>query len=390
MKTVALGEIATWGSGGTPSRSKREYFGDGLPWLSITDLNDGPVGEAKESLTELGLKHSSAKAVPPGTLLVAMYGSIGKLGIATRELCTSQAIAFAIPDANRVHTRYFFHFLLAERRSLLARGRGGTQSNIGQGDLKSWKMPLLPLSEQRRIAEVLDRADALRTKRRAALAQLDSLTQSIFLDMFGDPAANPKAWPRIVLGELAVNGFQNGLYKHSSHYGTGTPILRIDAFYDGVVTGLDTLKRLRASASEIETYGLRESDVVVNRVNSIEYLGKSAIVPFLREPVVFESNMMRFAIDRKMALPSYVVAFLQSGFIKRQIGVAAKQAVNQASINQTDVAAFQFNIPPLSVQQTFVDRIIAIEALKTTHRAALAELDALFASLQHRAFRGEL
>lgn len=135
---------------------------------------------------------------------------------------------------------------------------------------------------------------------------------------------------------------------------------------------------------------MHEGDIVVNRVNSIEYLGKSAIVPVLREPVVFESNMMRFVVDAKMALPSYVVAFLQSGFIKRQIGVAAKQAVNQASINQTDVSAFQINIPPLALQQTFVRRIAAVEKLKATHRAALTELDALFASLQHRAFRGEL
>ena len=112
---VMLGDIATWGSGGTPSRAVREYFGPGLPWLSIADLEDGPVGRAKESLTPLGIQNSSAKPVPAGTLLVAMYGSIGKLGISTCELCTSQAIAFAIPDKSRVDTRYMFHYLLAQR-----------------------------------------------------------------------------------------------------------------------------------------------------------------------------------------------------------------------------------------------------------------------------------
>jgi type I restriction enzyme S subunit len=147
---------------------------------------------------------------------------------------------------------------------------------------------------------------------------------------------------------------------------------------------------LNVSPAELETYGLREGDVVINRVNSMEYLGKSAIIPALAEPVVFESNMMRFRVNPVIALPSYVVAFLQSGFIKGQIGVAAKQAVNQASINQRDVSGFRINVPPLALQQTFAHRIAAIEALKTIHCAALAELDALFASLQHRAFRGEL
>ena len=150
------------------------------------------------------------------------------------------------------------------------------------------------------------------------------------------------------------------------------------------------MSHLRVSPAELETYGLREGDVVINRVNSMEYLGKSAIIPALPEPVVFESNMMRFRVNHEIALSSYVVEFLQSSFVKGQIGVAAKQAVNQASINQKDVSGFRINVPPLSLQQTFGRRITAIETLRTAHRSALAELDALFASLQHRAFRGEL
>jgi type I restriction enzyme S subunit len=192
------------------------------------------------------------------------------------------------------------------------------------------------------------------------------------------------------LGELIQSGPQNGLYKPSTDYGTGTPILRIDAFYDGAVTKLATLKRVRVTAEEAVVFGLQAEDIVINRVNSIDYLGKSALIPVLQEPTVFESNMMRFKVQAERVLPIYLVAFLQTPFVKEQIRAASKDAVNQSSINQQDVKAFRISVPPLAHQQTFATRIQAIESLKATHRAALAESDALFASLQHRAFRGAL
>jgi type I restriction enzyme S subunit len=258
-------------------------------------------------------------------------------------------------------------------------------------DFLNLKLPKPPsLSKQQYIADVLDRAEALRTKRRATIVQLDELVQSLFIDMFGDPVTNTKGWSRIKLEELIVTGPQNGLYKPASDYGSGVPILRIDAFYDGQVTKLSTLKRLRISDEELNLYKLSPGDIVINRVNSMEYLGKSAIIPDLDEPIVFESNMMRFSVDQNEIEPQYLVQFLQTNFIKGQIMNSAKHAVNQSSINQKDVKSFQVNVPPLPLQKEFIRRVEAINKLKSTHQASLAELDELFASLQYRAFRGEL
>jgi len=122
----------------------------------------------------------------------------------------------------------------------------------------------------------------------------------------------------------------------------------------------------------------------------MEYLGKSALIPDLNEPTVFESNMMRFGVDRDRVDPLYVVEFLKTQFIKRQILTSAKNAVNQSSINQQDVKSFRINVPPFPLQREFARRVRAVEKLKTAERASLAELDALFDSLQYRAFRGEL
>ena len=161
-------------------------------------------------------------------------------------------------------------------------------------------------------------------------------------------------------------------------------------YHDGEVTKIGSLKRVRISEDELNLYRLQPNDIIINRVNSLEYLGKSALIPPLREPTVFESNMMRFTVICDVLEPRYLTQFLQTGFIKGQILNSAKNAVNQSSINQQDVKGFQINVPPLTLQRVFTSRVAAVEKLKTTHRAALAELDALFASLQHRAFRGEL
>ena len=283
-----------------------------------------------------------------------------------------------------------YHQLRAMQQVINGLRTGAAQPHVYAKDIAQLIVAVPPITEQRRIAAILDKAEVLRAKRREALGQLDRLAQSIFVEMFGDPLTNPKGWPRLNLGDLIASGPQNGLYKPASDYGFGTPILRIDAFYDGVVTGLSTLKRLRVDARELVLYGLHENEIVVNRVNSPEYLGKSALIPALPEPVVFESNMMRFAVKTELTTPHYLIAFLQTDFIKAQIRTAAKDAVNQSSINQQDVKGFLINLPPLSLQKTFSVRQTAIEGQRLKHNAAVTQTHHLLASLQHRAFRGEL
>jgi type I restriction enzyme S subunit len=297
------------------------------------------------------------------------------------------------PKSGVSEGRYLHHYLrqphirsTGERRMT---GSGG-QRRVPQDYLASLPLPLPPTEEQRRIAAILDQADALRAQRRQALAELDKLAQAVFVEMFGDADSNPHNWPLRSLGSLILIGPQNGLYKPSSDYGDGTPILRIDAFYDGVVTKLATLKRLRVTDKELDLYGLKTGDLVINRVNSLDYLGKSALIPELAEATVFESNMMRFSVNLAEIDPAYLIKFLQLGFIKRQVLSRAKNAVNQSSINQQDVKGLTVLLPPLHLQQAFANRIRAIESLKAKHRTALADSDALFSSLQHRAFTGAL
>lgn len=153
IKTT-LGECFKWGSGGTPKSGNSEYYGGNIPWLVIGDLNDSIINESSQKITEKGLHNSSAKLVDEGTLLLAMYGSIGKLGIAGMKLATNQAIAFA--EKNEIETKYLFNFLLYVRLQLNTLGKGATQQNISQTVIKAFPFPLAPLNEQKRIVAKIE------------------------------------------------------------------------------------------------------------------------------------------------------------------------------------------------------------------------------------------
>lgn len=151
-----LGEISAWGSGGTPRRSNSAYFGGDIPWVTITDLTDGVVSTTIASITQAGVENSAVKLAPAGSVLVALYGSIGKLGMAGVALTTNQAIAFAAPDTQAFDSKFLFYYLRSERSGLLALGSGVTQKNIYLGDLKAYRFPLAPRAEQTRIVAKLE------------------------------------------------------------------------------------------------------------------------------------------------------------------------------------------------------------------------------------------
>ena len=155
-REVALGEVAKWGRGGTPKGKNPKFYGGEIPWAIIGDLNDGVINETAEKITQEGLDNSSAKWVPENSVLIAMYGSIGKLGINAISLTTNQAIAFAIPNTEKTFSKYLYFALMNERPRLIREGKGATQQNISQTILKPWQIPLPPLATQEHIVSLLE------------------------------------------------------------------------------------------------------------------------------------------------------------------------------------------------------------------------------------------
>lgn len=177
-----LGDPFVWGSGGTPLRTTSNYYGGGIPWVIIGDLDDGPVSRTSETISQSGLAESSAKWVAEGSVLVAMYGSIGKLGIAAIPLTTNQAIAFTQPPSG-ISNRYLFYYLMSRRSALLGEGKGGTQSNISQTVIKAFPFVCAPSAEQPRIVDAIDsyvsRLDAAVATLEAAHTKLKAYRTSV-------------------------------------------------------------------------------------------------------------------------------------------------------------------------------------------------------------------
>lgn len=285
--------------------------------------------------------------------------------------------------------RYLAYFLRspATVARISAKVAGARMPRADMDFVLGMELALPPLAEQRRIVDLLSRAEGILRLRRQAQAKAQAIIPALFLDLFGDPATNPKGWPACSLGKLLRNGPTNGLYKHKSAYGSGAPILRIDAFYDGKVRDLAQLKRV-ALDSEVERnrFALTPGDIVINRVNSPEYLGKSAIIPALSEPTVYESNMMRFAVDEQRVRPEFIIGLLQQAVARRHFLAHAKHAINQSSINQQDVKSLPVIVPPLALQEQFAERVAAMESILAQQTTALHQAQASFDALLARSF----
>ena len=396
-RTVRIADFCRTGTGGTPSRSDldRYYEGGTIPWVKSGELRENIINETEEHVTEAALRETNVKLVPPGALLLAMYGAtVGRLGILGIEATTNQAVCHIIPDPKAAEIRFLFYALSNQVSNLIARGVGGAQPNINQGIVKDLVLALPPLPEQRRIADVLDRAESLRVKRRAALAELDSLTQSIFLDMFGDPATNPKGWPKKILGEVAREKPNNGIFRKNPEYihegQNGLPVVWVEELFRGDSIDTKNSRRVIPVESETVRFGLKTGDILFCRsslkldgiaFNNV-YLGKD-------NDALFECHLIRISPDMKIVSPIYLNCLLRLPQM-RAIAKSKSKTATMTTIDQQSLCSIELPLPPIEMQHKFSRRMTAVEKLKAAQRASLAELDELFASLQYRAFTGKL
>ena len=278
---------------------------------------------------------------------------------------------------------------------------------IRLGNLQEFPIPVPPLAQQQRIIDHIEslfaKLDEAKQKAQDALDSFETRKAAILHKAFtGELTAQwrkehgvgMESWENLRLENLIEGGPQNGLYKPQTAYGTGTKILRIDCFYEGAVLPWENLKRLALSKNEIEQYHLNINDIVINRVNSMAYLGKSALIRELPEECVFESNMMRIALNTRMVIPEYAIKYLNSVIGVQELRKNAKQAVNQASINQQDVKNVAIKLPKLDEQAEIVrllDDLLAKEQqAKEAAEGVLGQIDLIKKAILALAFRGEL
>jgi type I restriction enzyme S subunit len=323
-----------------------------------------------------------------------------RVGITTRAVTFGQDCKALIPH-EFLDPEFFALAVKAQTRRILrlVDSAGHGTGRLPTDQVKSVRIPIPPLREQRAIARALrtvqrskeqteqvsDAAQALKRSLAAHLFTYGSVrvgqTGSVALRIEGNLTC-PSQWAVVSLAELLIEGPRNGLYKPASEYGQGAPIVRINDFgLDGDVV-VSTRSRVRVDETELARFGLRPFDLLVNRVNSLSHLGKVAMVsPELREPMVFESNMMRLTPDSRKADPEYLLRYLASPATRGTLISRSKRAVAQSSINQGDVESLPCPVPPLNEQHRIVRALAAVDRKLAAERQRTAALDTLFSSL---------
>ena len=333
----------------------------------------GDFGE----LTPAPKKYTDAptKLSRPGDLILCIRATIGDRNWSDKEYCLGRGVAGLRAKDADLSQAYLGHWLDHVAPVLRAQGRGATFLQVSKSDIVSLQIPLPPLDEQKRIAGILDAADALRAKRREALAQLDTLLQSTFLDMFGDPVTNPMGWEKRELSHLCH--FRSGYAWKAKSFNSdriGSPVIRIQN------VGTESSELIHTTEYPIERFWVERGEYLLSLSGSFR------LAPWNGPRALLNQRIVKLTPESIVA-PAYFGSALSTQL--SAIETMGRHAlVNNVALS--DLKKVELCLPPLDLQHRFAAIVESVEQQKAIQRAHLAELDTLFASLQSRAFRGDL
>jgi type I restriction enzyme, S subunit len=358
--------------------SQDELLDSGTPVLRIQNLNGGD----RWYYSNLHLPED--KYCWPGDLLFAWSASFGPYRFSGPKSIFHYHIWRVIPN-DILDKRFAYYLLEWMTEKVKAAAHGVAMLHMTKAGMESWTIPLPPLEEQRRIAEVLDRAEVLRAKRCAALAQLDFLTQSIFLDLFGDPRTNPKRWESSTVGDVAEQ-VTDGEHVTPKRTRTGIKLLSArnirDGYLDFAVVDYiseDEFDRLKRRCNP------RVGDVLISCSGTI---GRVAPIE-TTEPLALVRSVALVRPKKALLLARFLEHYLRTPALKIRM-LNRANASSQANLFQNQIRALPVYLPPMEVQNEFSRQVEAIKGIRVAQTIVQNKLDSLFLSLQHRTFRGEM
>lgn len=297
------------------------------------------------------------------------------------------SVALLKPKKDTLEPVYLVHWLNCDEgyRCMTQNMSGSAIRRLVLNEIRTRRFPLPPLPEQRRIAAILEKADAIRRKREESIHLTEEVQRSTFLDMFGDPATHAVK-PLADLAEV-VSGVTKG--RKLNGRAITVPYLRVANVQDGFLN-LDEIKTIEALPNEVESLSLKDGDIVMTEGGDHDKLGRGAIWNASIPNCIHQNHVFRVRVDRQSLLPSYFAAFLRTSQAKRYFLRCAKKTTNLASINMTQLRGLPVPVPSIALQRKFEDAAKAINRIADRRKQALSEAVSLFGSLVQRAFRGEL
>jgi len=407
-EVVRLEDIGAWGSGGTPKRTNQSFYANGtIPWLVIGDLNDGLVTTAASSITEEALNSSAAKVVPRDSLLVAMYGSIGKLGITGFQCATNQAIAHCKPFRDLIELQYLFNALMHVKEDLIAKGQGGAQQNISQGILRDQQIPLAPLNEQHRIAAKLDTTlaavEACRQRLDGVAAILKRFRQAVLTaatsgeltrEWREERGATMDDWSQKCLSDVVIDieAGLNVLCEERPPSDGERGLVKISSVTWGVFDE-DESKTLSAGHDVSEKNRIKAGDFLISRANTIELVGACVIVHKVNRTLYLSDKVLRLLMPEECK--PWILMCLRSKSGREQIETfSSGNQLSMRNLSQKSLLSIRVPLPPpeeVEAAVTATNQLHALaDQLEARLTAARKVVDRLTPALLAKAFRGEL
>ena len=350
MEYVKLEEICTIVSGGTPSRSKPNYWNNGnIPWIKIKDMKSKYIDSAEEFITEEGLNNSSTKMLKRDTILYSIFATLGEVGILKIDACTNQAIAgLSLKEDSNILKEYLYYYLKSKKKDVNNLGRGVAQNNINLSLLRKFKIPVIPLRQQKKIIEVLDNVSSTINNYERELALLDELVKARFVEMFGDPVSNSRDLPVQKMNNVA-------------------PICQYDGSFEESVWLLN-LDMIESQTGRIINYNIVSKDVIGGSVctfdeNNVLY---SKLRPYLNKVVIPDgkgyatSELVPLRPDPKIINRIYLAYLLRSNEFVEMIKEKVAGA-KMPRVSMSDFREFNVPVPPLELQNQFASFVQEID-----------------------------
>ena len=391
--TVSITKVARVVGGATPKTDNPNFWDGRIDWATpkdLSNLGEKFISSTPRKITDAGLRGCAAEVLPAESVFFSSRAPIGHIAINTVPMATNQGFKSFVPGP-KLDASFLYWWLDTNRERLQAMGTGATFKEVSKAVVERIEIPLPPLEEQRRIAGILDQADALRRLRTRALDKLNTLGQAIFHEMFGDLRTNENGWQEgVTLGELAdvVSGITKGR-KVKTDILREVPYLAVSNVQDRFLK-MDAVKTIDATEDEIGRFRLCRDDILLTEGGDPDKLGRGTLWKEQLPECIHQNHVFRVRVRDDRVRPTYLSWQLGTERGKAYFLRSAKQTTGIASINKTQINAFPLLLPPPRLQSEFEERLNDLEACLGSFSKANAQAEDLFASLQHRAFKGEL